>query len=169
MRLDQFNNSIYTETDIFDLLYQSKGDQIQYLTVEPSNDVLTLEDIADITIPKVNRALESVSLEDYDKILQSEWFMPEEYKTLDVKTYCLSLCESDLEKARVLEEFEAYEDHNMIPVLQWLKYFVDKSLEEEILWGVGRGSSVASYVLFLLGVHSINSIQYNLDWREFLR
>ena len=38
-----------------------------------------------------------------------------------------------------------------------------------IVWGVGRGSSVASYVLFLLGVHKIDSVKYNLDWREFLR
>ena len=41
--------------------------------------------------------------------------------------------------------------------------------ENDIVWGVGRGSSVASYVLYLIGVHRIDSIKYNLDWREFLR
>jgi len=41
--------------------------------------------------------------------------------------------------------------------------------ENGIVWGVGRGASVASYVLYLIGVHRINSIQYGLDWREFLR
>ena len=35
--------------------------------------------------------------------------------------------------------------------------------------GVGRGSSVASYILYLIGVHRIDSIKYNLDWKEFLR
>jgi DNA polymerase III alpha subunit len=37
------------------------------------------------------------------------------------------------------------------------------------VWGVGRGSSVASYVLFLIGVHRIDSMKYNLDYKEFLR
>jgi DNA polymerase III alpha subunit len=34
---------------------------------------------------------------------------------------------------------------------------------------VGRGSSVASYVLYLLGVHRIDSMFYDLDPSEFLR
>jgi DNA polymerase III alpha subunit len=38
-----------------------------------------------------------------------------------------------------------------------------------IIWGVGRGSSVASHVLYKLGVHRINSLHYNLDIQEFLR
>jgi DNA polymerase III alpha subunit len=39
----------------------------------------------------------------------------------------------------------------------------------DIIWGVGRGSSVASYVLYIIGIHRINSIQYDLDYKEFLR
>jgi DNA polymerase III alpha subunit len=38
-----------------------------------------------------------------------------------------------------------------------------------IVWGVGRGSSVASYVLYLIGVHKIDSMYYDLDIEEFLR
>ena len=42
--------------------------------------------------------------------------------------------------------------------------------ENNIVWGVGRGSPVASYVLFLIGVHRINSIPCMVpDWREFPR
>ena len=41
--------------------------------------------------------------------------------------------------------------------------------DKNVLWGVGRGSSVASYALFLIGVHKIDSVKYDLDWREFLR
>jgi DNA polymerase III alpha subunit len=48
-------------------------------------------------------------------------------------------------------------------------YLVDFMRENKIVWGVGRGSSVASYVLYLIGVHKIDSIQYDLDWTEFLR
>jgi DNA polymerase III alpha subunit len=41
--------------------------------------------------------------------------------------------------------------------------------KHNIVWGVGRGSSVASYVLYLIGVHKINSMYYDLDIEEFLR
>jgi len=50
-----------------------------------------------------------------------------------------------------------------------LKYLVDVMKENHVIWGVGRGSSVASYVLYLLGVHRIDSIYYELDPAEFLR
>jgi len=56
--------------------------------------------------------------------------------------------------------------HNL---LRYMIYLVDFMRENNIVWGVGRGSSVASYVLYLIGVHRINSIQYGLDWHEFLR
>lgn len=56
-----------------------------------------------------------------------------------------------------------------INLLRFLHYLVNFMKENNIIWGVGRGSSVASYVLFLLGVHKIDSLQYNLNWREFLR
>ena len=67
------------------------------------------------------------------------------------------------------EELDAFKARNMLDLLRWLKYFVDTCSKEGIVWGVGRGSSVSSYVLYLIGVHSIDPIKFNLDWREFLR
>jgi len=57
----------------------------------------------------------------------------------------------------------------MLPLLRYMCYLVDFMRGNDIVWGVGRGSSVASYILYLIGVHRIDSIAYNLDWREFLR
>jgi DNA polymerase III alpha subunit len=57
----------------------------------------------------------------------------------------------------------------MLDLLRWLKYFVDTCEANNIVRGVGRGSSVASYVLYVLGVHQVDSVKYNLDWQEFLR
>ena len=70
---------------------------------------------------------------------------------------------------RELEELEEFRARNMLPLLKVLKYLVDTFQNNNIVWGVGRGSSVASYALFLIGIHKIDSIKYNLDWREFLR
>ena len=69
----------------------------------------------------------------------------------------------------VEEELAEFKKRNMYPLLQFLVYLVDFMRENKIVWGVGRGSSVASYVLYAIGVHKINPIQYGLDWREFLR
>jgi len=57
----------------------------------------------------------------------------------------------------------------MLPMLQFLVYMVDQLKHNNILWGVGRGSSVSSYILYLIGVHKIDSVKYNLDYKEFLR
>jgi len=73
------------------------------------------------------------------------------------------------EWTRVSEEFEEYRQRNMINLLRYMVYLVDFMRENGIVWGVGRGSSVASYVLYLIGVHKIDSIKFGLDWREFLR
>ena len=67
------------------------------------------------------------------------------------------------------EELDAFKERDMINLLRYMIYLVDFMRENDIVWGVGRGSSVASYVLYLIGVHKINSIQFDLDWREFLR
>ena len=70
---------------------------------------------------------------------------------------------------RVWEELDAYKERGMHDLLRYMIYLVDYMRENNIVWGVGRGSSVASFVLYLIGIHKINSIQYQLDWREFLR
>ena len=105
----------------------------------------------------------------FDGVCQSEWFMPDEYKAIDVQNWVLNKCTTDKEIARVSEELIAFKKRDMNNLLRYMIYLVDFMRENNIVWGVGRGSSVASYVLYLIGVHRIDSIQYGLDWREFLR
>jgi DNA polymerase III alpha subunit len=62
-----------------------------------------------------------------------------------------------------------FQERNMFDLLRFLVYIVDVMREHDIVWGVGRGSSVASYVLYLIGIHKIDSIFYDLDIEEFLR
>ena len=69
----------------------------------------------------------------------------------------------------IAEELEEFKKRDMLDLLKYMIYLVDFMRSNNIVWGVGRGSSVASYVLYLIGVHRVNSIQYDLDWREFLR
>jgi DNA polymerase III alpha subunit len=163
MRLDQYGLPIYNSQDVFNLLYYGKLNTLSSITVDKDDDLLSLENVADIKlcdpIPNI------VSIEEFDALSQSVWFIPDEYKNLDIEQYVYSLS-SD---TRVYEEMDEYKNRKMLDLLRWLKYFVDVCDQNNIVSGVGRGSSVASYVLYLLGVHHIDSIKYNLDWREFLR
>jgi DNA polymerase III alpha subunit len=169
MRLDKFGNPIFNSLDIFKTLYRGKLTNLKDFTVDYTDDIGQLEQVAGFTFARFNEQIEQINIEDFDEALQSNWFMPEEYREFDVEEWCLSKCTTPEQVSRVLDEMKAYTDRGMIPLLQWTKYFVDTCTENNIVWGVGRGSSVASFVLFLLGVHQVDSVKYNLDWQEFLR
>ena len=62
-----------------------------------------------------------------------------------------------------------FAERGMDNVLRFMVYLVDNMRKNNIVWGVGRGSSVSSYVLYLIGVHKVDSIKFKLDIKEFLR
>lgn len=96
------------------------------------------------------------------------WFMPAEYQNLDIKDYIIKIC-PEKNYDRVMQELKEYEKRNLLNLLRQMKYIVDTLRANSVVWGVGRGSSVASYVLFLLGVHKIDSVKYNLPLDEFFK
>jgi DNA polymerase III alpha subunit len=110
----------------------------------------------------------TLSLEEFDKQNQIEWLMPAEYKTMDIENFLVQNCPKE-NYERLIEEIQLFRQHNMTDLLRYLKYLVDTMREHNIVWGVGRGSSVASYCLYIIGVHRIDSIKYNLDIKEFLK
>ena len=166
MKLDKYSNPIFDSSDLFKLFYQ--GYQIPNdLFVEKDQEIINLEQILDKKFQDLDQSLD---ISEFDSRLQNEWFVPDEYKELDIEKYVTNLCPPwDPEATRVEEELAEFRNRNMLDLLRWLKYFVDTARANNVVWGVGRGSSVASYVLYLLGVHKIDSIKYNLDWRDFLR
>jgi len=97
------------------------------------------------------------------------WNMPDEYKSLDIEEYLLNKCSAEIETDRVEIELQEFKRREMYDVLRFLKYLVDMCRKNKIVLGVGRGSSVASYCLYLLGVHKIDSLKYKLDISEFLK
>lgn len=96
------------------------------------------------------------------------WFIPYEYKVMDIEEFLVNKCPKE-NYDRLITELELYRSHNMLPVLRAVKYIVDTLRANSVVWGVGRGSSVASYALFLLGVHKIDSVKYNLPIEEFFK
>jgi len=163
MRIDKYGNPIFDDIDIFNLLYTEDISIVNKITVE------NLENIKGIPNIKICEDL-TVSIPEFDNLQQNQWFMPKEFIDFDIETYIINLCPPwDPQMQRVKEELTVYKGKNMLNLLKWLRYFVETARTNNIVWGVGRGSSVSSYVLFLLGVHKIDSILYNLDYKDFLR
>jgi len=102
------------------------------------------------------------------KVDTSDWFIPQEYKDLDIEALLLDVCPKE-NYERLKRELKLFRQHDMSMVLKSMKYIVDTLRKNNIVWGVGRGSSVASYVLFLIGVHKIDSVKYNLPIEEFFK
>ena len=170
MRLDKYSNPVFSEQDLFEAIYSGfEFNPADTLLVDTrSDDIKNLE--TQLGFKFLETYNTNFEITDYDAACQSNWNIPNEYKTLDIEAWIWEQCPPwDPEHTRVKEELEAYKARNMLDLLRWLKYFVDTCSKEKIVWGIGRGSSVASYVLFLIGVHKVNSIKYNLDWQEFLR
>jgi DNA polymerase III alpha subunit len=123
-------------------------------------------------IPKFiayNDLIEQMSTEQFDHRNQQQWFMPESYRNMDIAELVLNLCATDAQLQRCGHELMLFQERGLFDLLRYLKYLVDVMSEHKLIWGVGRGSSVASYVLFKLGVHRIDSLYYDLDPAEFLR
>jgi DNA polymerase III alpha subunit len=171
MNLDHLSIPVYSSDDIIEIIYQDKIDLLKEIFVDPND-----QDIIKFNL--ISRNLEESSLneyktpdikkEDFDQSLYSDWLMPEEYKNMDIEGYLVNVCPKQ-NYQRLIEELVEFRERNMINLLRWLKYFVDTCKKNKVVWGVGRGSSVSSYVLYLIGIHKIDSIKYKLDWRDFLR
>jgi len=123
----------------------------------------------------INPYLERIEKEflDYPKpktsVDTSNWFMPDNYKEMDIEKFVLDSCKEEeyIQRARV--ELEEFSKRNLTMLLRQVKYIIDTLRKNNIVWGVGRGSSVASLVLHILGVHKIDPIKYNIPLNEFFK
>ena len=122
----------------------------------------------------IEDTIQSVTENTSDKYIEQctnieNWNMPDDYKELDIVRWLNNRELTYEQRDRLHMEIEMFRERGMIPVLKFLKYLVDTCEQNNVVLGVGRGSSVASYCLYLLGVHRIDSIKYNLDIKEFLK
>lgn len=170
MKYDEYGRAFTDSNELCDLLYKNPElDLSLFLVNDPSEFNKSRDTLyADVAFLKSYVELDN-SVELFDAQGQAKWHMPDEYKQLDIAEYVLSLCKEDYELQRVGAELLLFQERNAFDLLRYLKYLVDILRKNNIVWGVGRGSSVASYVLFLLGVHKIDSIYYNLNIEEFLK
>jgi DNA polymerase III alpha subunit len=102
------------------------------------------------------------------EINSKHWFVPDDYCP-NLVEFLYSQCSTLEQTQRVSQELELFIKNDMYDLLHVMKYVVDTLRENNVVWGVGRGSSVASYVLHLIGVHKIDSVKYNIPIEEFFK
>ena len=164
---------VFSQDDICDLLMQGRTvDSLTQVVVDDTVDIEQL--VRQVDCPKSLLTWtfphnEKTSVPEFHAAQQQNWHMPEEYCQLDIAVHVLGLCDSEAELQRCGQELLLYQERGLFDLLRYLKYLVDIMRKNNVIWGVGRGSSVASYVLYKLGVHRIDSLHYNLDPHEFLR
>jgi DNA polymerase III alpha subunit len=173
MQQNKFGELVFSDNDICDLLMQGRTvDSLEHVVVD---DTVNLEELIrhierpDSLLTWTFPYDKETSVQGFHDAQQLMWHMPDSYKNLDIAEHILKLCNSEAELQRCGQELLLFQERNLFNLLRYLKYLVDVMTENHIIWGVGRGSSVASYVLYKLRVHRIDSLFYNLDPHEFLR
>lgn len=151
------------EQDLIELLYQDKAGA---LTADYQTLNSYLQGCTELGQPPVFR---NETLPNSVQEAVGQWHMPDQYQQLDLDLYFAQRVNTVVEAERVALELSLFRERNMEQLLKFMIYLVDIMKENNIVWGVGRGSSVSSFLLFLVGLHSINPIKYELDIREFIR
>ena len=168
MQVNKFGQQVMDSIDLCDAYLSNPDIKIKRALVSDSirfDDVLGLEDVPEI----IEFTEPELSIQEFDNMQQSIWFMPREYQDMDIAKWILDQCKEDHELQRAGEELIEFQKRDMFPLLRYCKYLVDTMRSNNIVWGVGRGSSVSSYVLYLIGIHRINSLHYDLSIDEFLK
>lgn len=107
------------------------------------------------------------------------WNFPIEYMELDLLdfiynkhielTSSMNIDEINNRDIRLIQEYQLFEQCNQLNLIRTSIYIVDTLEKNNLIWGVGRGSSVSSYLLYIIGLHDIDSFGYNLDISDFLK
>ena len=158
--INEYGDSIFNEDGVIDILL-SKLDINVYANV--NNQIR----IPQIKLLKYTKPIENI--EDYHNKKSNNVYIPEEYKMIDIRSFVLEKCETNEEIDRVNLECDIIDKRNMNNFFRCMIYLVDVMRKNNIVWGVGRGSSVASYVLYKIGIHKIDSIKYEIDHNEFFK
>lgn len=136
--------------------------------------------------PEIKRYNQLVSPEKQIRIktdidpLKFDWIIPDYFRILNLRGFVIHKLQEHIEQnnftdkeitdraVRVSKELKLFENHGLNDVLRVLIFIINTLNNEGVVWGVGRGSSVSSYVLYLIGVHDVDSVKFELDMADFL-
>ena len=169
--INKFGQVVLDSNSLRELLLQGKN--ISHTTVLIDSEIELynkyqshlLKNEVIFTVPES----EDTDFEQYQYKRSEDWLFPKSYQDLNVKDWLLLKCQKQEEIDRVNEEYLLFEERELIMLLKFFIYLVDYMRANKFIWGVGRGSSVSSYILFLIGVHRVDSLKYGFDIKDYLK
>lgn len=73
---------------------------------------------------------------------------------------------NDVEIERIGLELDYFVRTKNILFLLRAYDMIQQFKRDNVVWGVGRGSACASYILYLLHVHDVNPVEYDIPFHE---
>lgn len=174
MNVDAYGQVKFNTQEVLESIYNSADSIVDYIDSQHEIDKHN-QHCGALNIDKLQPSIQpQTDIVEYHLKKSADWLMPDNYKTMDIEQHLAEkLLDYKLTDERYVQtladELAEYRVRNMIDLLKFLKYLMDTCHTHDIVTGVGRGSSVSSLVLYLIGVHAIDPIKYNLDYKEFLR
>lgn len=141
-------------------------------------------DIDDFHVKRFNQLSGDTELhekEDLNLVDEIQWVIPTEYKRINIKKYIFLRFKAEIDSNnftedeiatrsdRILLELKLWKSIDKLDLLNVLVYIIDTFEQNDIVWGTGRGSSCCSYILYLIGVHDVDSVAHDLDIKDFFR
>ena len=148
---------------------EDKVSQLLLAGIDPKMIISSGDDIEKFN-SLVDNIDEMISCEKTELLkLDKSWKIPEYYFNLDLEEYFIDLVKSYDQRYvdRVLQEIQLVKHHKMQSLIKTLIYVVDKFRANNVVWGVGRGSSCASILLYLIDLHCVDPIKWDIQAEEF--
>jgi DNA polymerase III alpha subunit len=171
LKTNSYGQAILSDNNLRELLLQGKN--ISHLNVIFNEEIELFKKYQSMLLPETITFLdapeEKLTFEEFHKKCADEWIFPAIYQQTDVLSWLYDKCKTQEEKDRVDEEYSLFEERDLIMLLRLFIFLIDYMRKNKFVWGVGRGSSTSSYILYLIGTHRVNSIKYKLDIKDFLK
>ena len=171
MKINMYGQAILSSDKLRELLLQGKN--IGHLNAVQDEDIQLYEKYQDILLRQktifLDAPAEDLTFDDFHLQKADEWIFPLEYQQIDVLAHLLDKCKTQQEIDRVNEEYLLYLERDLVMLLRLFIFLVDYMRKNKYIWGVGRGSSVSSYILYLIGIHRVNSLKYGFDIKDYLK
>lgn len=71
--------------------------------------------------------------------------------------------------SRLLYEWKLFIQNGLIYLLRALLSAINTMTHNNVCWGPGRGSSTSSYILFIIGLHDVDCVEYDVDVHDFIK
>ena len=171
VKINKYGQAILSSDNLRNLILQGKS--ISHLNVNQDDEIKLFQqyqsELLSETITFLDAPEELLDFDEFHEKCAKEWVFPAIYQQIDVKTWLLDKCNTQHEADRVDEEYKLFEERNLIMLLRLFIFLVNYMRENKLIWGIGRGSAVSSFCLYLIGIHRVDSLKYNLNIKDFLK